>query len=321
MELPGTEALPAIIERYAQLVAATRGELGERPLVLPNGEFFPDKFQRDPASTEMLVERMMGHAGLDDVPLSVRIVDEAGPEAPHDGCSSGCQVPAAIAGTLSRLVDHGDGWTLNVPAFELAHPVVLTTMIARALGHVFLVEALPDGARIAPPVELTADYAAVALGLGPLLLEGAYVYSKGCGGPSVAQLTRANLPELSIVCALFIEQGRHPARAALRELSTTQQALLAEAHELVKSNGALVRLLRDDPGRVARGDYRLSEAKPWLFRLFGKKQESADLPPPELVGLEIHRGARGPSRPVDPEHEELRALVEEALVVSRADAE
>lgn len=311
MELPGKEAVSAIVERLGRLLAQTAGEIGERPLVLPNSEFFPDRFTRDAASVAALVERMAFHAGLDDVPLAVTLIAEEGPEAPHaGGCASGCQVPAALAGTVPRLVDDGDGFTLNVPAFEVEHPVVLTTMIARALGHVFLVEALPAGAQIESPAELTADYTAVALGLGPLLLEGAHIYSKGCGGPSVAQVTRATLPELAVLTAFVIEMRGHSVRRALSELSTTQKAVLSEAHALATSNGTIVQLLREDPERIALGDYRLSDAKPWLLRLFDKKRERENTLPADL-GAVARKTAT--LKPRDPAQEELRALVEESL--------
>lgn len=319
MELPGKEAVSAILERFARLLVQTGGELGERPLVLPNSEFFPDRFERDAASVAALAGRMALHAGLEDVPLAVTLIAEEGPEAPHPGgCASGCQVPAALAGAVPRLVDDGDGFTLNVPAFEVEHPVVLTTMIARALGHVFLVEALPPGASIESPGDLTADHAAVALGLGPLLLEGAHIYSKGCGGPSISQVTRASLPELAILTAFFIEMRGHSARRALSELSTTQRALLSEAHELAKSNAVVVRLLREDPERVALGDYRLSDAKPWLLRLFEKKREREDALPADL-GAAAERAAQ--RKVFDPARDELRALVDEALSSAATRAE
>jgi len=310
MELPDKAGLSAILERYARLLAATGSDLGERPLVLPNGEFFPDRFTRNESGVATLVERMAEHAGLDDVPIAVSVIAEEGPEAPHaGGCATGCQVPAALAGTVPRLVDDGQGFTLNVPEFELAHPVVLTTMIARALGHVFLVEALPAGASIEEPVDLTADYAAVALGLGPLLMEGAHIYTKSCGGPSVSQVTRATLPELAVLTAFFVEERGHSARRALSELSTTQQALFSDAHALAKSNGRLVQLLRSDPDRVAAGDYRLSEEKPWLVRLFERKRPSDDVPA-DLAKM-AQRAAV--PKPPDRARDELRALVDEAF--------
>jgi hypothetical protein len=195
-----------------------------------------------------------------------------------------------------------------------AHPVVVTTMVARALGHVFLVETLAPHERIEAPIDLTADYAAVALGFGPLLMEGAYIYSKGCGGPQVAQVTRASLPELAIVSALFAEVNSHSTRKALRELGTTQSALFGEALEWAKTNSELVARLREEPARVAAFDYTLSESKPWLLRLFGGKRSAgpdsarSDSAPPSG-----ERARSAPPKASDPYRDEIRALVDEAL--------
>jgi hypothetical protein len=318
MDFPEPQARPAIVERYARLLASFGREIGKRPLVLPNADFFPDRFTGDGPSASALVERMMGHAGLSDVPLRTRVVEDQEPESPHGGsCSSGCQVPAALAASVPRLSDDGAQWTLNIPKYELAHSVVLTTMVARALGHVFLVEILPSGARIEAPVDVTADHAAVALGFGSLLLEGAYIYSKGCGGPQVASVTGAALGELALVAALFVEVGGHSIRKALSAAGTTQRAVLSEAHSWVKSNPALVKALRNDPVRVAAGNFRLEDEKPWLFRIF-KRESAADEPPRDLVAAK----APPPTpKPADPKRDELRSLVDEALRDARADAE
>ena len=318
MDFPEPALRPAIVERYARILATFGHEIGKRSLVLPSAEFFPDRYTGDGASASRLVERMMEHAGLSDVPLTTRIIDGEEPESPHaGGCSSGCQVPAALAASVPRLTDDGDTWMLNIPKHELAHSVVLTTMVARALGHVFLVETLPAGARVDPPVELTADYAAVALGFGALLLEGAYIYSKSCGGPKVASVTATSIGELALVTALFIEAGGHSARRALSTAGTTQKAVLSEAHSWAKSNSALVRALRDDPDRVTSGGLPLEDAKPWLFRIL--KRGSADDLPRDLV---TRTKALAPApKPPDPKTDELRSLVDEALREARADAE
>jgi hypothetical protein len=313
-ELPDREALRSIIERYARLLASVGDDLGKRPLVVPTSEFFPDRFTGDAASVGRLVERMAAHAGLEDVPLATRVIDLDALEAPHEGCSSGCAVPVATAAGVPRLVDDGDGFTLNVPSAELGHPVVLTAMIARALGHVFLVEA---GAPGSEPDELQGDYAAVALGFGPILLEGAYIYSKSCGGPRVAQVTRAELSELAVLTAFFVELGDHPARKALRELSTTQASVLREALDFVASNRDVCRRLARDPARVAESGYELSDAKPWLVRLFGKKRPERELDFP----ADLAPRKPAVAGPRDPADDDLRSLVDEALVATRADAE
>lgn len=319
MDFPGPAERRGIVERYARLLGAVGHEIGERPLVLPDSTFFPDRFTGDAASAAALVERMMLHAGLSDVPLSTRVVDDPEPESPHGGgCSSGCQVPAALAASVPRLTDDGETWTLNIPNYELAHSVVLTTMVARALGHVLLVETLPSGARAEAPVEVTADYAAVALGFGSLMLEGAYIYSKGCGGPQIASVTAASLGELALVTALFIEGRGLSARRALGALGTTQRAVLSEAQSWARSNPTLVKALRGDPLSVARGEVRLEEEKPWLLRILKKTETGPELPG-DLETSQVPRAA-APSVP-DPERDELRSLVDEALRTARADAE
>jgi hypothetical protein len=316
-ELPDKAALSAIVERYARLLADIGDHVGRRPLVLPDADFFPDRFTGDATSAGRLVERMASHAGLGDVPLTTRVVSEEEPEAPHQGCSSGCAVPVAQAAGTPRLVDHGDGFTLNIAAPELGHPVVLTTMVARALGHVLLVEALPEGAGVEAPLELTADYAAVALGFGPLLLEGAYIYSKSCGGPRVAQVTRAALTEIAVLTALFVEMGGHSARRVTKDLGATQAASLGETLEWARSNRELCARLSAEPARIAAGDYSLRDAKPWLLRVFGRKPKIAD----DEIPAELLRPRERAPRTPDPRHDELRELVEDALAGSRASAD
>jgi hypothetical protein len=311
-------ALASIVERMAQMLAVAGDDLGQRPLVLPTAEFFPDRFTADSTSASRLVARMLEHAGLGDVPMTTRVVIEDEPESPHEGgCSSGCAVPVANAAGTPRLVDDGDGFLLNIPAPELQHPVVLTTMVARALGHVLLVESLPPGTAIPSPPELTADYAAVALGFGPLMLEGAYIYSSGCGGPRVAQVTRAALQELAVLTALFIEMGGHAARKATKELGATQADALSRALEWARSNRELCQRLKHDPDRVAAGDYTLRDAKPWLVRLFDRKPKPSEdeIPADLLVPKSALR------KPRDEASEELASLVHEALESARTDAQ
>jgi hypothetical protein len=320
MELPEPEALTAIVSRYARLLVEIQSELGPRRLVLPNAQCFPDVFTMDADGATTLVRRMALHAGLGDVPIEARVVDENGAEAESHGCSSGCQVPTEADGAVPRLVDDGDGWTLNVPSYELSHPVVLTTTIARAMAHVFLVETLPAGASVEAPADLTADYAAVALGFGPLLLEGAYIYSKGCGGPRVARVTNAGLGELAVLTALEVCMRGHSPRAVTKELGVTQAAAFKEALEWAQSNEGLVKRLANDPARVAAGDYSLKSAAPWLVRLFKKKDASDEFVP---APAPTRAPAAARSRVPNPHDDELRSLVEESLAMtsSRAEAE
>jgi len=271
MDFPDERSLRDLVQRYASLVERFGSDIGERPLVLPNGKFFPDVFRADRASVKRLLERMQEHAGLSDIPIDVAIVDPD--DLAEQACGSGgcgsCaapNVPAELA--AARLTDLGDGWRIQLSPGEVQHPVALTAALGRALGHVFLLEESSAERPIEEPLEVTVELATVALGFGTLLLAGAHVYQKSCGGPSIARLTALDVGELSVAFALFAACGGHGLRAARSELGATQRELLSEAETWALSNPRLVRLLASDPLRVALGDFELSPAKSWVGRLF-----------------------------------------------------
>jgi hypothetical protein len=335
MELPSGQVMRAVIQRYARLVTRLEDELGERPLVLPNGSFFPDRFLGDEASVQQLVKRMQQHAGIRDIPVNVRVVTDGVEPDSGSNCSSGaCGVPTVTGRGIQRLVDEGSAWTLQLLDVELKHPVVLSTNIARSLAYVFLMETQDEEEIIEPPVDITADMTGVALGLGTLLLQGSYIYAKSCGGPSIACVTKLSCPELAVALAAFIARGDHSVRSALKELDTTQRTLLSEAHALFESNRHIVHLLRDKPATLASGSFDLNEAKPWLSRVFGRKKQithespldalaqGADLSELEnmLTEMPPSSAARRPSRPPKAP-DELKDLVAEAFGSTRAEAE
>lgn len=344
MELPSGQVVRAVIQRYSRLISRLGDELGERPMVLPDGDFFPDRFRGDQRSVQKLVARMQEHAGISDIPIRVSVVsndDVASAEHSNGSCSSGgCAVPTIAAHGLERLVDEGDGWRLQMLEAELRHPVVLSTNIARSLAYVFLVETKEDHEVIEPPVDITADMTAVALGLGALMLQGSYIYAKSCGGPSVARVTKMSCPELAIAFAAFIVRGDHSVRAALKELDATQCELLSEAHLLFESNRHVVAQLRNAPSKLAQGDFELTEAKPWLARMFSRRKELREPDPLEALanGAELEElenmltdmppssAARRPSRAASLKpgqrpaaDDDLKKLVAEAF--GRASAE
>lgn len=338
MELPQLPVLSAVTQRYARLLARFGGEIGDRPLVLPTGEFFPDTFAGDEPSVARLVSRMQEHAGIADVPVTSVLVGADGLAAKSGGgCGSGaCSTIHGTDAELERLVEHGDGWRINVPASELGHPVVLTTQLARTLGLVFLLETRGEGEALDSPPEITMELAAVSLGFGALLLEGSYIYAKSCGGPTVARATALGPGELAFALALFAGQRGLSLRGALKELGTTQRAVLTEAKALVESNERVVQALKAHPERVARGDFALAESRPWLLRVLGGRPASrkageglaaldADLSLEDAEGLlaTLPAELQKPKAPKkrDEKRDELRALVDEALAENRADAD
>ncbi len=334
MQLPPAQVTRAVIQRYARIVTRYADDLGDRPLVLPNGDFFPDQFTGDKNSVALLAERMQGYAGLGDIPISTRVVASDSPEPKKSGCGSGACATPQSGGGFTRLLDEGDAWILQVPAQELRHPVALTTNLARSLAFVFLVETQKEGEVFEPPVDVTADFIAVALGLGPLMLQGSYIYAKSCGGPQIASVTKVGVSELAIAVALFAELGGHDATTAKKSLDLTQRSALSEATRLVRSNKHLLQSLKQDPKSLARGDFRLTEPGAFLSNMLRKfkKQDTAallnenfdsnmDLAEVEALMMAMPPSSRAGRRlpqKTDAARDELKGLVAEALNESRA---
>jgi hypothetical protein len=270
MELPDDRTLRELVQRYASVIERFGADIGQRPMVLPNGTFFPDTFTGDFPSVQRLLRRMQQHAGMSDIPIQLGV---ASPDADADAaCGSGgcgsCATPSAAPELASsRLVDLGDGWRLNIAPDEVKNPVVLTAALARALGHVFLLEESSAERPIEEPIEVTVELTTVALGLGTLLLAGSHLYQKSCGGPSVACLTSLGVAELSVAFAMFCKQHGHSVRRARGELGATQQEQLSEAETWLLSNPRIGHLLVQEPLALVLGDFELSAPKSWMARL------------------------------------------------------
>jgi hypothetical protein len=231
MELPSDSAIAAVVRSYGRVIARQPGALKARPMVLPNGTFFPDTYTGDEGSLERLVKRMQQHAGLDHLGIETAIAEKAGCSCESGGCGGGgcgggcdnCTCDEEQK-KVPRLVRTEGGFRINVIDQELDTPEILAVQIARSLGAAWVLgkdhDTVPAG---------LGDLAAVGLGFGALLLEGSYVYRKGCHGASVARFTELGCPELAIAFSLFVAMGRHPERRARGALGTTQRAVFADA--------------------------------------------------------------------------------------------
>jgi hypothetical protein len=239
-------------------------------MVLPNGKFFPDAFTGDFPSVQRLLRRMQQHAGMSDIPIQLGVgIDDAEGEACGTGACGSCAAPNVSPEiAAARLVDLGDGWRINIAPTEARSPVALTAALARALGHVFLLEETNAERPIEEPLEVTVELTTVALGLGTLLLAGSYLYQKSCGGPNVACLTALSIGELSVAFAMFTKHAGHSMRSARSELDATQKEQLSEAETWMLSNPNVSQLLATDPLRLVLGDFELSAPKSWMARLF-----------------------------------------------------
>ncbi|HEY5375710.1 MAG TPA: hypothetical protein VIK01_18655 [Polyangiaceae bacterium] len=320
MELPSSEIRRALVTSYASVVQSLGGAAGERPIVLPNGEFFPDVFTGDEASVQRLLDRMLEHAGLSDMAVVVKVWgDDSEAGCGTGACGSCGPAPDAEPDSLERLVDAGNAWQVNVLPGEATQPVALSSALCRALSLAVLREADAPPTHLHP--DLAVDLTAVALGFGVLLLEGSHIYRKSCGGPSIARSTALGPSELALVLALSVAMSEQSPRAVSKYLSATQQEAFAEANVWADSNAALAQALQRDPQRVARGEFELREPASWLGRWLGGKARRA--PSAEAAGtieeLEAALQLQGASRPrlpakaVDPKFDEIKRLVDEAL--------
>src|SRR5688572_22981512 len=74
---------------YAKVVGSLGVKPGEPLLILPNGDFFPDRFRGDQGSIEALVARLSGYAGLEDVAVGARLVGADSEGCADSSCGTG----------------------------------------------------------------------------------------------------------------------------------------------------------------------------------------------------------------------------------------
>ena len=310
MPLPDERALRWIVSRYARLRAAHGEVLGTPELVLPTAEFFPDEVTATPEGIEILLRRMLGYAPVaHGLPVKLGFVAPDESAGGGGGCSSaGCDKPGTPKIEDSgRVVELEDGYGLTLSVGDVGHPVLLTSTLARGVGGLVLAEA--DEA--VPPAEqgATSEIAAVACGLGVLLLNGSHVVAKACGGLRMHQGTHLPVDELAVSVALFLRVHEKKPAAARSHLATTQREEFDEAMRWVDSNDALVDALAHAPASLADGHFAIEPVRGVLARwLAGRKRPQA---PSDLA---VPASKRPPKTEAERARlAEARALVEKAL--------
>lgn len=302
--------------QYGRLRGRLGPELGSPVLVLPTGEYFPDHFDGSARATQRLLERMQAHAHIEDIPVTLMLDDQT---ASARSCSTGACAPSGEDTNEPRLVAHDQGWVLRLDASEVAHPVALTSIVARALGLVFLEETRARGQALPQPLPVHQELAAVMLGFGVLLLEGSHVYSKGCGGPKISQLTALGVNDLAWALALFCEDNRINLKPALKNASATQRTALEAASATLRGNPTLLEWVRSASELDPDPELALAPPRRPLFGgLFERASRKAD---PDDIESFLERGlpAHTPPRLASGQERsprvdaELKALVAEAL--------
>ncbi|AKU99003.1 hypothetical protein AKJ09_05667 [Labilithrix luteola] len=302
------DSLQSLVAHLAHLRAEYGDALSDPDLVEPNGTYFPDDFAVDPAGIARLLERMATYAPLSsELDLEIAFVDAEGEEG-GGGCGSGSCSPGAGAKlTVNNpgAVETETGYALVLNVAEVSEPTLLTSALARGLGRVVLFEAGED---VDPRDEgALAELTAVASGLGVLLLNGACVYKKGCGGMRRHQGTFLGIEELALAVALFVRVADKKPGSVRRHLPVTQREAFDEALAWVDGQPKLVQTLASNPERLTDGIFEPEGKKGLLSKLFGRSKDDDAMP--EQVTVRIKPRSEEELR----RRAEAKALVEEAL--------
>lgn len=350
MELPNNESIRWLLRRYAALLARDGRLEAGRKLVLPTAEFFPDPFDGDQGSVNVLFWRLQEHASMTDVDIELRFVDDI--EASGDCACETARSTAAGRGDAkgNRAAkakncggdtcgcDHGTPREPSLPNVELLadntycvdvrrsdarSAVALTSSMATSLAHVHVLRSGGFEPWVESEWMATSELAAVTLGFGVLLTNASYVYSKACHGVRVDRATSLDVTELALALAVSTTLGSHSHSRVCGHLDVTQRDAYAESRLWVDSNPRLLRRLARDPGSVAVDEsLAIEPARTWLARLLGlgarHKKAGIDLRDDDDLSalassLAARRAQSTKPKANDPRVSELRALVEESL--------
>jgi hypothetical protein len=326
VELPSEESLRWIVSRYASLRVENAEAIADPVLVQPTAEDFPDAFELTAAGVGRFLSRMLEYAPVaSDLDVRLRVVDDAagggacGTKSETRACGSGaCGTSSPSLG--DRVVDADDAYIVEIPASAAGHPLRLAAALARSVGTIVLLEAgedfQADGASPASPerglhqaeVGPVSEVAAVAVGLGVLLLSGSYLFGKSCGGVRVEQCTHLDVMELAVAVSLFVRLHEHKPSRAKAHLEVTQREAFGEALAWVDSNPKIVADLEARPEMLADGVFPIRATQGFLGRwLSAPKSERDPAPAP------VSKPARPRSEEEQKRLERARALVDEAL--------
>jgi hypothetical protein len=255
---------------------------------------------------------MMAYTPLaDDLEVALGFVDdeEKAEGKSGGGCGSGACGTGGGGGArrLDGVVDEGDRYRVLVHVADTANPARLTSALARGVGALLLCEA---GEEQDEDIGARSEVWATAAGLGSLLLGGAHVFAKSCGGVRVHQGTALSLEELSFLAALFCKVNDVKPARLRANVPPTQREAFDEAWSIVEANDKLVNTLRRTPELLVDGVFTLEGSKGLLGRLFGSKSE---VDAPVKISQERAPASRERSTEEQRRLEEARALVDEAF--------
>jgi hypothetical protein len=309
MVLPSEDVLRHLVRDYARLHAAHGSAIGRPVLVQPTGAFFPDEFVGDAPSVERLLRRLGSYAPIaDDLILELAFV------APADEQARGCGATSCCASPELEVRGHGveetmHGYRVSVSINEIGHANLLTASLARSVGGFVLHEAGDEVAR--EGAAQAAEMAAVACGFGVLLMNGAEVWGKSCGGLRMARATAFSVEEMAALLSLFVALHEVNPTEARTNLDATQRESFDLACAWVASNPLLVEALRDRPELLTEGMFTIEPVRGAFARWRANRKREREL-----------RSTAAVKRPALTDEkrrhlEEARALVDEVFPAAK----
>ena len=275
MVLPSEDILRQLVGSYARLRAAHGVAIGRPVLVQPTGGFFPDAFVGDAPSVERLLRRLVTYAPIaDDLTLELAFVAPADPQA------GGCGASACCANGEVDVRGHGveettHGYRVSIAVNEIGHPSLLTASLVRSVGGLVLHEAGDDAMR--EGAAQAAEMVAVACGFGVLLMNGAEVWGKSCGGLRMARATAFSLEEVAVALSMFGAIHEVKPSEARANLDASQREAFDLAWAWMESNPPLVEDLRDRPELLTQGVFEVEPVRGAIARWRAKRKRDKQL--------------------------------------------
>ena len=167
------------------------------------------------------------------------------------------------------MIEADGGYLLELPVDAVSSPVSLTATLARAAGTIVLAEA--DEEVVPEKLGGMSELAAIASGLGVIILSGAHVYRKGCGGARVSRHTHLAVEEAAVGLALFTALHGMKPSSVRAHLETTQNEAFGDAVDWVESNPAIAMQLRARPEVLEAGMFRCEPTKGFFGKMLARR--------------------------------------------------
>ena len=221
----------------------------------------PRWLTRPPIDKPRDLDALFEHICLVQAEVGQRSVEFALVELQAGGAAS--QLPGFAPlgnpeGQLMHTFARGDELAIAVMPALMRLPALVHASVARELGRIAIFRA---GGHLAEPDDIEADceLAAVALGMGIWIANGAYVYeNKCCGGGCGVDLrsVRAGLsmPEACFALALDGQRRQLAPKLAAKHLDSTQKAAFKAAVSCVSRTPELLALAASRPPAGSRAE-------------------------------------------------------------------